>query len=314
MYGRLWFALSLGAVGISSTAIASANVQECLDASESGQRARATGNFREAQEYFLFCRTDKCPALVQRDCAQWYGEVALEFPSVVFGARGKAGLDLFDVTVMVDEAPLLERLDGRAVAVNPGPHTFTFATKGASSVVVRVLVKQGEKARPISVIFDDSDLGARPTSATHPPDSLTRRAVSTSPEGSESAQSTGHTALPWVVAGVGLAAVATGLALVLTAPTRPEGCDETRKVCAAIPGESAADLAKRQADAGTSDAQPTLGIVVGAIGVGALTGGLLWHFLEPSSPTRASTQRTSLHLTPWWAGPGKAGATLDTSF
>lgn len=148
-----YLALSvLLASGLASSR-ASADVQACLGASEKGQRARTAGKLREAREQFLLCSSDGCPAMVRRDCAQWQSEVIATLPSIVLGAKDRGGRDLFDVTVSVDGEPLVKKLDGKSLPIDPGPHTFKFEMAGAPPVIERALVKEGEKTRVITVTF-----------------------------------------------------------------------------------------------------------------------------------------------------------------
>lgn len=273
---------------------ASADVQACLDASERGQRARAEGKLREARDQFLLCGSETCPAMVRRDCAQWQGEVLATLPSVVLGAKDKAGRDLFDVTVSMDGDPLVHALDGKSIAVDPGPHTFEFERSGWAAVVQRALVKEGEKSRVIAVTFADGAPNADPDGAART---------------ARGATAGGHTIYPWLVVGAGGAAMAAGLVVILTSPPLPEGCSRSTRTCTQAPGESASDFAERQTDAGRSDAQPTQGLIVGGIGVAVAAGGVLWHLLEPSAAERSG----SLRVSPW-AARASAGAAIGASF
>jgi hypothetical protein len=281
---------------------ASADVQACLAASEKGQRARGAGKLREARDQFLACGTEGCPAMVRRDCAQWQGEVIGMLPSVVFGAKDKGGRDLFDVTVSMDGETLLRKLDGKSVAVDPGPHTFKFESAGAAPVIERALVKEGEKTRVITVTFQDVGTAAPGTPTEGAGNDADRGRQAPTSEG-------GHTVFPWIVVGLGVATTAVGLVVILTSPSLPAGCTQATKTCQRNPGETASDFAKRQEDAGRSEVQPTEGLIIGGIGLAVVAGGLLWHFLEPSGADKTG----ALRFTPF-AGPGSAGGSLGASF
>jgi hypothetical protein len=301
---RTWLAPSVVLASMLATLPASADMQACLGASERGQRARTAGRLREARDQFLVCGGEACPAMVRRDCAQWQSEIIAMLPSVVFGAKDKQGRDLFDVTVSMDGETLLKKLDGKSVNVDPGPHTFKFEVAGAPAVIERALVKEGEKTRVITVSFVESGGAATSTdggaTSSPEPDHTVRPA----PSGG------GHTVFPWIVVGAGVATVITGVVVLALSPALPAGCNAVTKTCTRDASESAADFAARQEDAGRSEAQPTEGFIIGAIGLGVVAGGLLWHFLEPSAP---SDRRGSLQLTPWTSRT-TAGASLTTSF
>jgi len=113
-----------------------------------------------------------------------------------------------------------------------------------------------------------------------------------------------HTVPPWLVVGVGVAAVATGIVLIAVAPKLPDGCNQVTRECS--PSASQAD----RDQAGLSQNLPLAGTVT-AIGGGVLVaGGLLWHFLEPTGPVRAAS---SPGLTPA-LGPGYAGLAASGTF
>lgn len=282
---------------------ASADVQACLAASEKGQRARSAGRLREARELFLVCGNEGCPAMVRRDCAQWQSEIIAMLPSLVFGAKDKQGRDLFDVTVSMDGETLVRKLDGKSVNVDPGPHTFTFELVGATPVVERALVKEGEKTRVLTVTFNDGASSSASTEAGSAPGTEPDHGVRSS------SSAGGHTVYPWIVVGLGAATMIAGAVVLLTAPALPSGCDSVTKTCVRTPNESAADFATRQEDAGRSEAQPTDGLIVGAVGLAVVAGGLLWHFLEPTGEARTG----ALQLTPW-ASHASAGGSLRLSF
>ncbi len=111
-----------------------------------------------------------------------------------------------------------------------------------------------------------------------------------------------HTVPPWLVVGVGVAAVATGVVLIAVAPELPAGCNQVTRECS--PAASQAD----RDQAGLSQNLPLAGTIT-AIGGGALVaGGLLWHFLEPTGPVRSGAGlRPSL-------GPGFAGLAASGTF
>jgi len=274
-----------------------ADVQACLTASEKGQRARAAGKLREAREQFLVCGAEGCPALVRKDCTQWQGEVVALLPTVVFGAKDARGRDLFDVTITMDGEVLARRLDGKSVAVDPGPHTFRFEVAGSAPVIERALVKEGERARAITVTFvsseGDSSAAAAPTTA-----------ATTRADGGRS-----HTAWPWIVVGVGGATLIGGLVVALTAPELPAGCDRDTEQCTPVAGETAESLDERRKQAGRSDGQPVFGAALAGAGAAVVVAGLVWHFLEPTGPSHAGVVR----LTPWTSG-SSSGLSLGGSF
>lgn len=136
-------------------------------------------------------------------------------------------------------------------------------------------------------------------------------------------ESRGHTAGPWIVVGVGAAAVVTGVVLLVAAPDLPEGCNPATRTCVERPNETTADRRDREATAGLSQGMPLAGGIVAGAGGGIVALGLLWHFLEPTGPAPAAaasagaghgmSRASGPKLTPH-VGPGYAGFVLGSRF
>lgn len=283
--------------------VASADVQACINASEKGQKLRSSGKLREARENFVQCGAEGCPAIVRHDCSTWNQEIAAILPTVVFGAKDKSGRDMFDVTVSMDGEKLLSKLDGKSVTVDPGKHTFKFES-GSLTATETALVKEGEKSRVITVTFDVGG-PATATAGTPAATSSTGTPVgSTSPPGADSG---GHSLAPWIVVGVGGAALIAGVVIFATTPTRPSNCNAETQKCVRRDGQTDADLADDKDRAGTADSQPVLGAIVGAAGLALIGGGLVWHFLEPTG------SKSAVRFSPWTTGKS-TGFGLSGSF
>jgi hypothetical protein len=289
---RVVFGALAAGVVLATPGVASADVQACLAASEKGQKLRSQGKLREARESFVICGAESCPNLVRHDCSQWNSELAATLPTVVFGAKDRSGKDLFDVTVSMDGEVLVKKLDGKSVTVDPGKHTFKFEAPGLPPLSETDLVKEGEKARVINVTLGDA-----------PPPSPTP-----TPQPAPSGEVREHSVAPWIVVGVGGAAVVAGVVIFLTAPDRPSNCDKDTQKCTRGADESAADFAKDKDRAGQADSQPILGVIVAGAGAALVAGGLLWHFLEPVGPKTGQVK-----LAPWTTGKS-SGVGLSGTF
>jgi hypothetical protein len=126
---------------------------QCAAAYEKSQELRAAGSLKAANENLVVCAQEFCPAFVQTDCAQWLTEVQRELPTIVFVAKDKSGEDTSAVAVSMDGAELMKQLDGKAIIIDPGPHTFRFELEGAEPVEQQVVIRQGQKDRVIAVSF-----------------------------------------------------------------------------------------------------------------------------------------------------------------
>jgi hypothetical protein len=173
----------------------------CLDAASRGQRLRDNHAMVEAREQLRVCAAAGCPSVVQTDCAGWLADVERALPTVVVTARSGAGADLVDVKVSVDGKPLVSRLDGRAVPMDPGSHSFHFEGADGASLDRQVVVREGEKDQAVAVVL----AVARAVPAAPVPGSP---AAATGPEagGSSSPWKT----VGWVAGGVGVAGLAMG--------------------------------------------------------------------------------------------------------
>ena len=306
--GRHLLSLSLAAGLVMASRRASAtDVQACLNASDKGQRVKAEGKLREARAQFQICTNEGCPTIVRRDCSQWLNDINALMPSVVFGAKDKAGRDLFDVAVSMDGEVLVKKLDGKSVLVDPGPHTFSFQMAGQPLVVERALVKEGEKARAISVSFSGDPVANRPVTPPAGPVAAPPASADEPPppppRGGE------HSPIPWVVVGVGAAVVITGIVVLATAPSLPEACNSDSKKCERTPGQSDASFQEVQDQAQASESRPVVGGVLLGTGLVVVAGGLLWHFLEPTGPKKT----TAWHLSPFTGAAG-TGAVVGGTF
>jgi hypothetical protein len=121
-----------------------------------------------------------------------------------------------------------------------------------------------------------------------------------------------HTAAPWVVAGIGGAALLTG-AVFLATYKSPNGFSRRgdKEACALDSFPSASDNGHCENIEGRSNSVTFRNVggwlVIG--GAATLAGGILWHFLEPTG----SESATAFHVTPE-VSPSYAGATIARAF
>jgi hypothetical protein len=171
---RTWVPVLTAVACVNAPAWASDPVA-CARHYEEGQRLRNAKQLLSATDALIACAQPDCPPAVVRDCARWLNEVRAETPSVVFAARDDTGHDLQDVTVHHGKRQIAERIDGAAVALDPGPYDLRFQASGGRLITLSVVIRQAEKNRLIDVVFHRAS-GSRklePTapskSAAHPP-------------------------------------------------------------------------------------------------------------------------------------------------
>ncbi len=285
--GALPLVCALAVIGPSRPALAEkvdkAEKAVCLDAMSKGQTLRDAHRLLEARDRFRMCSRQVCPTLVQNDCGGWLAEVERAVPTVVVTARSSAGGDLFAVKVSMDATPLVGSLDGQAIPLNPGLHSFHFESEGMRAADTQVLVKEGGKDQSVAVVM---------TPVTAP--TVMTTTVQTKPASSGSAlRTTGY-----VLGGIGIAGLATGIAAGVIA-TSAKSSDCKSDVCK--PGTSSTV----QTDAHIS----TIGFIAGgallAAGIGLVV------FAPRSS---SAHPETALRLVPIYTGGASGGIGVGGSF
>jgi hypothetical protein len=180
----------------------------CAAAYDQAQSLRDAHKLREAREQLRICSQPSCTAFIAKDCTEWLDEVERSLPTVVLSAKDAAGRDLLRVRVSVDGQTLVEALDGKAVPVDPGPHTFRFESDGASATQ-QVFVKEGDKNVGVVVVLsgDASAAGSEaPRASSEPlPPAPPSQEASLHPDASPAGRTIG-----WVLGGTGVAGLAAG--------------------------------------------------------------------------------------------------------
>jgi hypothetical protein len=163
----LRFAAALGCAGVLFAVPARAadpTKDQCIDANETAQGLRKNEKLRDAEQRLLVCVSASCPGPVRDDCAQRLTELRSVIPTVVFSVKDDADQDLSDVRVTMDDQPLANKLDGTAIAIDPGPHRFVFESAGRQKEERALVIREGEKDRHERVV-----LVAAPVAATAAP-------------------------------------------------------------------------------------------------------------------------------------------------
>jgi hypothetical protein len=282
MKTSLRFCLLAAVVLSASTALAD-DKATCLAAASSGQTQRDAHNLIEARDQFRVCAQQQCPAVVRSDCTDWFNAVDKSIATVVITAKDDSGADLLDVRVSVDGKPLLSRLDGQAVSVNPGLRTFHFEFPNGASSDQPVLVKEGEKNETVVAVMKRRP-GA--TSPAPTPPGVSADVSTPSASGGSSVWKT----IGWVLGGAGVVGLAVGTAFGVTAMGDKSSANCVNDYCDAGPLSSA----RKAADAST----------VGFIGGGVLLagGGALVLF----GPSDHHEGVGAVHVTPMFGKNGGA--------
>jgi hypothetical protein len=160
----------LVALTLLATSAARADRETCIAAHEEAQVMRMRGRYSAAREQLLICAQAGCPQLISSDCIALMSEVEASLSTVVFAVSDAHGQDLIDVRVLSDGKLLSQRLDGRAIAIDPGVHELAFEAPGYARATHKVTVVEAQKRRLIQVqLVLDAGAAARPQA--HPRDS-----------------------------------------------------------------------------------------------------------------------------------------------
>jgi hypothetical protein len=271
-------AIALAVMGLLSATAAIARADQrltCMAAADRAQDLRTAHELRHAREALLECAQATCPTVIRKDCSLWLSEVDDALPSVVVGVSTATGGDVLDVRVFVDGELLTERIDGRPLSVEPGVHVFRYEMAGAPPIEERVFLVEGQKNRPMSIVFGEQAAVASP--------SPSRRGVATVPREAPAPSASGpHPTriLSYVIGGVALAAAGSfayfGIEGRSQASTLAQGCGATKSCTDAQVDPVHAELVA---------ADVSLGIAIVSLGAAA------WLFF--SHPGGAATNKTT---------------------
>lgn len=293
-------------------------MSDCIQANEGAIKLRADKRLRQARSQWLVCAADSCGSEISNVCKTRVAEVNAAIPTIVFEAVDGTGNALTAVKVSMDGQPLVDRLEGTAISLDPGEHTFTFQTEGQAPVEKKLVINEGQKDRPEKVVIGTPPPAAAQPSATPAP--VTSAAPASSGPATEPAASTpdtggsGWSTQRWMalgLAGVGLVGVVVGAVEGLSANSSwnnsknecsPNNCPASSRPQALSDHDSASSAA-------------TISTVGFAVGGAALVGGVVWFLLAPAHDASAerAAPAASVDVVPTM-GPGGGGMLLRGSF
>ncbi|HET9958044.1 MAG TPA: hypothetical protein VFQ61_26285 [Polyangiaceae bacterium] len=156
--------------------------QACASAYEEAQRLRARGALKQASHEAQVCSQVECNQFIVQECIKLYEQIQADTPSMIFTARNGDGEELNAVQVQVDGQVVAERLDGRPIDLDPGPHTFRFEAAGLPPLETKHTARVGDRNRVIEVMLGEKRApqppppALAPTSPLLPPQGGTRHA------------------------------------------------------------------------------------------------------------------------------------------
>jgi hypothetical protein len=271
----LGFVGGVACIAAPAAALADVTKDQCIDANASAQSLRREGRFADARKQLAICMDPRCPKMITGDCGARLEELERAQPTIVLDAKDARGADVSAVKVTMDGQLLAEKLDGRALPVDPKEHTFTFEAAGQAPVTRTFVAREGDRGRRVSIVLGEA---APPAAPSAQPEAASPAAADVTPQGS----SGGTQKTLGIVAGAaGLAALAGGTVFGLLASSAK---DAYQKNCGSNIGAPSANLCTSQGVQDNHDASSkALVSTVLFIGGGvALAGGLVLFVTAPS--------------------------------
>jgi hypothetical protein len=136
----------------------------CIVAAEQSQGLRKSGGLRAARVELLRCASESCPGPIASDCMRWLAEVEDATPTVVFRSVNVGGEEQVEVRVLVDDALVASRLDGRPIQLDPGEHSVTLEANGRIRLSTTLVARTGEHDRLVSFTLPPDTAAAEPPS------------------------------------------------------------------------------------------------------------------------------------------------------
>jgi hypothetical protein len=274
-YGIIAIAAAMGATGAPAARAADPTLSDCIQANEAALKLRGQGKLRQARAQWLVCAGQTCDADVRSVCQRHVQDTNLAMPTIIFGAKDPDGADLSAVKVTMDGEVLVERLDGMALSIDPGEHTFTFEAAGQPAVTRKFLIQEAQKERREVIGFGAGPTLAPPLAASEVGSPASPAPPSPSPNTPEAPGLGTQKILALVAGGIGVVGVGLGAAFGAIAISKKS---DAQGACPATCASQ--DGASKWADAGSAGNVSTVGFVVGGV---ALAGAAVLWFTAPSS-------------------------------
>jgi hypothetical protein len=145
---------------------------ECIAANERAISLRKDHRLQSARAESVTCAAPMCPSEIRVECARRATQITAALPEIVFDVKDADGNDLTAVGLSVDGAHTTGGVDGTALVLDPGEHTFVFSWANAEPLTKALVLREGEKSRHESIVLGSKEV------APHPP-----RDASSAPKG-----------------------------------------------------------------------------------------------------------------------------------
>jgi hypothetical protein len=273
---------------------------DCLAASETSLALRNQHKRRAERSQLLVCAAATCPSDIRKECLRRVDEVNAAIPTVIFEVKDAAGNDLSAVRLSMDGEVLAESLQGTALSIDPGVHTFVFETPNHAPLQKQFVIREAEKERRESIRFQDvappvQDI-APARAAVVVPAQTASPAPAAAPPPSDTTPGLGTPrTIALAAGGVGILSLGVGTVFAVTTIANR---NDAAAACPAVTcgTQRGVDLWN---DAKTNGNLSTAFLIVG--GLGLATGAILWFATRPEhGSVRMGVGQGSLHLEGTW--------------
>jgi len=263
--------IGLAVLGLAADARAEDPTKEqCISANEDAQTLRQKGHLQAARTQLLVCVRTSCPTAVRDDCAQRLNDIENAVPTIVFTAKGAGDVDLSDVKVTMDGVAVATRLDGAALTVEPGEHSFEFTAAGYPPVLKTLVLREGVKRRQEQIVFAAIVAPVEQTAPTP-----VAPVFAPAPPASPSESGDGRRILAYVLGGAGVVGLGLGTVFALKAKST---YDDSGAHCPRGPASCDADGVSGGKDA---NAQATVSTIAFLAGGALLASGVVLFVTAP---------------------------------
>jgi hypothetical protein len=292
--GVLGLALGLGPIAESGAV--EPTVEQCLSSHDESITLRRKHELRAARDALLLCASQGCPDDVRDECTRRGAEIGAAIPTLVFDVKDAAGRDVRSVKVAMDGRPLVDHLDGTAIAVDPGARVFVFEVEGRPPVTRELVIAEGEHDRLERIVVTEPNVPVAPNAETPTRAEPPRRDSSNA----EMLRIIGFTSTGLGVVGLGL-----GIGFELQSASK---VDQRNAICPAsvnCPRGTQAQIDALTDDARAASTRATVAFVAGSV---LAAGGLVALFVAPRFG-----QSTNVAVTPLLS-PAFQGVALEHVF
>lgn len=199
----LCFALALSmAAAPASAAPSKKKKKECASAYVAAQKLKSSGSLLEARKKLIVCASEGCLSAVRKDCTDWLDQVNAAIPTITVSAHDTSGQETLAVKVQVDGKPIADELTTNGIELDPGEHKLHFEMEGAPPIERKIILRAGEKNKPVAVDFGEHK--AQPEATTDSAPAAAQDQIHD--QGPEPEKKRSHVA-SYVLGGVGVVAL-----------------------------------------------------------------------------------------------------------